>query len=96
MKCIGEDISKANYDGREVKDLFAVVDMAYSNVWYVAVYVVSMAILAFHLWHGFASSFQTLGLNHVKYNPLIKFVGQTFAIVVPALFALIPIWMFLD
>ncbi len=89
-------ISKANYDGREVKDLFAVVDMAYSNVWYVAVYVVSMAILAFHLWHGFASSFQTLGLNHVKYNPLIKFVGQTFAIVVPALFALIPIWMFLD
>lgn len=89
-------ISKANYDGREVKDLFAVVDMAYSNVWYVAVYIVSMAILAFHLWHGFASSFQTLGLNHVKYNPLIKFVGQTFAIVVPALFALIPIWMFLD
>ena len=89
-------ISKANYDGREVKDLFAVVDMAYSNVWYVAVYVISMAILAFHLWHGFASSFQTLGLNHVKYNPLIKFVGRTFAIVVPVLFALIPIWMFLD
>ena len=89
-------ISKANYDGREVKDLFTVVDMAYSNVWYVTVYVVSMAILAFHLWHGFASSFQTLGLNHMKYNPLIKFVGQTFAIVVPALFALIPIWMFLD
>jgi len=89
-------ISKANYEGREVKDLFAVVDMAYSNVWYVTLYVVSMAILAFHLWHGFASSFQTLGLNHVKYNPLIKFVGQTFAIIVPALFALIPIWMFLD
>jgi succinate dehydrogenase / fumarate reductase cytochrome b subunit len=89
-------ISKANYEGREVKDLFAVVDMAYSNVWYVTLYVVSMAILAFHLWHGFASSFQTLGLNHLKYNPLIKFVGQTFAIAVPALFALIPIWMFLD
>jgi len=89
-------ISKANYEGREVKDLFAVVDMAYSNVWYVTLYVVSMAILAFHLWHGFASSFQTLGLNHLKYNPMIKFVGQTFAIVVPALFALIPIWMFLD
>ena len=89
-------IAKANYDGREVKDLFAVVDMAYSNFWYVSVYVVSMAILAFHLWHGFSSAFQTLGLNHIKYNPLIKFVGQTFAILVPALFALIPIWMFLD
>jgi succinate dehydrogenase / fumarate reductase, cytochrome b subunit len=84
------------YDGVEVKDLYAVVDLAYSSVWYVAIYVVSMAVLAFHLWHGFASSFQTLGLNHLKYNPLIRVVGQTFAIVVPALFALIPIWMFLD
>lgn len=84
------------YDGEEVKDLYAVVDLAYSSVWYVVLYVVSMGILAFHLWHGFASAFQTLGLNHAKYNPLIKFVGQAFAIVVPALFALIPIWMFLD
>lgn len=84
------------YDGEEVKDLYAVVDLAYSSIWYVAIYVVSMAVLAFHLWHGFASSFQTLGLNHAKYNPLIKFVGQAFSIVVPALFALIPIWMFLD
>jgi len=84
------------YDGVEVKDLYAVVDLAYSTWWYVAVYVVSMAVLAFHLWHGFSSAFQTLGLNHAKYNSLIKFVGQTFAIIVPALFALIPIWMFLD
>jgi succinate dehydrogenase / fumarate reductase cytochrome b subunit len=91
-----EGIPHANYDGNDVKDLYAVVDLAYTNVWYVAIYVFSMAILAFHLWHGFASAFQTLGLNHLKYNPLIKAVGQTFAIVVPALFALIPIWMFLD
>jgi succinate dehydrogenase / fumarate reductase cytochrome b subunit len=89
-------IPTKTYDGEEVKDLYAVVDLAYSTVWYVAIYVISMAILAFHLWHGFASAFQTLGLNHLKYNPLIKFVGQTFAIIVPALFALIPIWMFLD
>lgn len=89
-------IPTKTYDGEEVKDLYAVVDLAYSSAAYVAIYVVSMAVLAFHLWHGFSSSFQTLGLNHIKYNPLIKFVGQTFAIIVPALFALIPIWMFLD
>jgi succinate dehydrogenase / fumarate reductase cytochrome b subunit len=89
-------IPTKTYDGEEVKDLYSVVDLAYSTTWYVAIYVISMAILAFHLWHGFASAFQTLGLNHLKYNPLIKFVGQTFAIIVPALFALIPIWMFLD
>jgi succinate dehydrogenase / fumarate reductase, cytochrome b subunit len=79
-----------------VKDLFDVVDKAYSNPAYVGVYVLSMLLLAFHLWHGFVSSFQTLGLNHPKYNPVIKFVGKAFAIVVPALFAVIPIWMYLD
>lgn len=89
-------IATANYDGKEVKDLYAVVDAAYSQPWYVLVYVVSMVILAFHLWHGFASAFQTLGLNHLKYNPVIKTVGRAFAIIVPALFALIPIWMFLN
>src|SRR6267154_1194577 len=80
-------IPKANYEGREVKDLYAVVALAFSQRWYVALYVVCMVGLAFHLWHGFASAFQTLGLNHVKYNPIIHFVGKAFAIIVPALFA---------
>ncbi len=89
-------IPTAVYSGEEVKNLYATVDSAYSSGWFVALYVFSMAILAFHLWHGFASSFQTLGLNHSKYNPVIAFVGKAFSIIVPALFALIPIWMFLD
>jgi succinate dehydrogenase / fumarate reductase, cytochrome b subunit len=55
-----------------------------------------MLVLAFHLWHGFISSFQTLGVNHPKYNPAIKFVGKAFAIVVPLLFALIPILMYMN
>ena len=89
-------IPTANYDGVEVKNLYATVEAAYSQAWYVGVYVFSMLILAFHLWHGFASSFQTLGLNHKKYNPVIAFVGKAFSIIIPALFALIPIWMFLN
>jgi succinate dehydrogenase / fumarate reductase, cytochrome b subunit len=89
-------IPTVNYDGKEVKNLYATVDTAYSQLWFVSIYVFSMLMLAFHLWHGFMSAFQTLGANHSKYNPLIAFVGKAFAIVVPALFALIPIWMFLD
>jgi succinate dehydrogenase / fumarate reductase cytochrome b subunit len=89
-------IPTKNYDGEEVKDLYATVNMAYSNIWYVAVYVFSMLMLAFHLWHGFASAFQTLGMNHAKYNGAIAFVGKTFAVIVPLLFAIIPILMFLD
>ncbi len=90
------DIPVATYDGVEYKDLYRVVDTAYASLWYVLLYVASMAVLAFHLFHGFASAFQTLGLNHVKYNPVIRTVGIAFAIIVPALFALIPIYMYLD
>jgi succinate dehydrogenase / fumarate reductase cytochrome b subunit len=89
-------IPTINYGGDEVKNLYATVDTAYSQSWYVGIYVFSMLMLAFHLWHGFASAFQTLGLNHVKYNGFIAFVGKAFAIIVPALFALIPIWMYLN
>jgi succinate dehydrogenase / fumarate reductase, cytochrome b subunit len=89
-------ISSQTYDGVDTKDLYKVVDFAYSEPAYVALYVVSMIFLAFHLYHGFGSAFQTLGLNHVKYNGLIRFVGVAFSIIVPALFALIPIVMYLD
>jgi succinate dehydrogenase / fumarate reductase, cytochrome b subunit len=62
------------------------------NAWLaVAFYVISMGVLAFHLLHGFSSAFQTLGLRTRKFGPAINFAGKVFAIVVPALFALIPI-----
>jgi succinate dehydrogenase / fumarate reductase cytochrome b subunit len=88
-------ISTVNYDGHEVKDLYKVVMLAYQEIGYVVLYVVSMAVLAFHLFHGFASAFQTLGLNHQKYNGLIRGVGQLIAIVIPVLFAVIPVMMYL-
>jgi succinate dehydrogenase / fumarate reductase, cytochrome b subunit len=89
-------IATKNYDGIDYKDLYTVVNFAYSQIWYVAVYLISMIVLAFHLYHGFGSAFQTLGLNHVKYNGVIKFVGVAFSIIVPALFALIPLVMYLN
>jgi len=89
-------IDVLDYDGEKVNDLYTVVDTVYKELWYVLFYVVSMAVLAFHLWHGFASSFQTLGLNHLKYNTVIRFVGRAFAIIVPLLFAIIPILMYLN
>jgi succinate dehydrogenase / fumarate reductase, cytochrome b subunit len=82
------------YDGKEVKNLYGEVARWFKVDWYVALYVFCMVALAFHLWHGFASAFQTLGLNHAKYNPVINFVGRAFAVIVPALFAMIPIVMF--
>jgi len=89
-------IPTATYEGAEYKNLYRVVDTAYGDIWFVVLYVVSMALLAFHLFHGFGSAFQTLGLNHIKYNPVIKFAGVAFAIIVPALFALIPVYMYFN
>ena len=56
-------------------------------------YVLSMAVLAFHLYHGFSSAFQSLGVNNRKYNPLIRTFGKWFAILVPVLFAIIPLYI---
>lgn len=61
----------------------------------VIIYLLSMLVLAFHLWHGFASAFQTLGLNNEKYTPLISGFGKVFSVVVPLLFAVIPVVIFL-
>jgi succinate dehydrogenase / fumarate reductase cytochrome b subunit len=54
-------------------------------------YVLAMLALSFHLWHGFQSAFQSLGVNSSKLTPVIQFFGRAFAIIVPLLFAIIPV-----
>ncbi|WP_296684942.1 succinate dehydrogenase cytochrome b subunit [Flavobacterium sp.] len=56
-------------------------------------YVIAMITLAFHLLHGFQSAFQSLGLSNPKYTPAIKKFGAAFAIIVPILFAIIPVYI---
>lgn len=55
-------------------------------------YVLAMGVLAFHLWHGFQSAFQSLGVNN-KFTPAIKTFGKLFAVIVPLLFAIIPLYI---
>jgi succinate dehydrogenase / fumarate reductase cytochrome b subunit len=85
------------YAGAEhaVKDLYTLVASTYTNIWFVIFYVFSMIVIAFHLWHGFESAFQTLGLNHPKWTPFVKFIGRAYSVLVPLGFAIIPIWMYL-
>ncbi len=59
------------------------------------VYVLAMLALAYHLMHGFQSAFQSLGLRHKKYTPIVEKVGYAFAIIVPMAFASIPVYLFL-
>lgn len=59
-------------------------------------YVLAMAVLAFHLSHGFASAFQSLGINHPKWSPVISVFGNLFGIGAPILFAIIPLCIHFD
>ena len=93
-----DQMEMVTYAGADhaVKDLFTRVDVAFSELWIVIVYVIGMVALALHLAHGFASAFQTLGWNHMKYNRLIKTLGWIYTIVVPLGFAAIPVIMYLQ
>jgi len=88
------NVPKVEYEGETYKNLFEIVSFAFQNELLVGGYVLAMVFLAFHLSHGFASAFQTLGLNHKKYSPAIKAIGQVYCIVVPALFASMPLYIY--
>lgn len=73
------------------KDLYLEMQNAFSQLWVVIVYVVGCISLAYHLAHGFFSAFRTLGLSTPRYAPIIKSIGIAFSIIVPFIFALMPI-----
>ena len=78
-----------------VKDLYRSVMEGFKNPILVLFYVLSMFAVSFHLVHGFKSAFQTLGINHSKYNPLLNFLGVgVFGIIIPIGFALMPLYFF--
>jgi succinate dehydrogenase / fumarate reductase cytochrome b subunit len=77
------------------ENLFGVMQLIFSELWVVVLYCLAMVSLAYHLLHGFQSSFQTLGINHKKYSPLIHKTGIAFSIIVPAIFAAMPVSMYM-
>lgn len=77
----------------QTEDLYKEVASAFQQWWVVVFYVLAMAALAFHLIHGFQSAFQTLGWNHRKYFPIVKFIGVWgFGLLIPIGFALMPLY----
>lgn len=82
-------------DANGNKDLYTITTAAFQELWYVLMYVVCMIAIAFHLSHGFASAFQSIGANHAKHTPVIKKVGAAFGILIPLAFAIIPVVLYL-
>jgi succinate dehydrogenase / fumarate reductase cytochrome b subunit len=67
----------------------------FANPLPVVVYVLGCVSLLYHLLHGFQSAFQTLGINHKSYTPIIQSTGKIFSVVVSLLFAAMPVAMHL-
>jgi succinate dehydrogenase / fumarate reductase, cytochrome b subunit len=88
-------ITSAPQGAMEVADKHDFYNMAhnlFANPVYSWIYIGFMVFLAFHLHHAFQSAFQTLGLNHKRYTPIVQWAGILFSIIIPAGFALIPIY----
>jgi succinate dehydrogenase / fumarate reductase, cytochrome b subunit len=73
--------------------IYEIVSNTFANPFYVMFYIVAMVVAAIHVSHGFWSAFQSLGLNHSKYMPIIMILSIVFAIVVGVGFGFLPIYI---
>ena len=83
-------------DGKEYENLYAEMIAVFQNPMVVLIYVLGNISLAYHLLHGFQSAFQSLGLNHKTYTPIIKIVGMGFSIIVPFVFIMMPVAIYMN
>lgn len=82
----------ARFQHDQFPSMYGLVTEAFSHPLYCGFYVMAMAMLAFHLKHGFQSAFQTFGIKHQRYAFLIEAIGAIFWLVIPAAFASMPVY----
>jgi len=82
--------------GGEIHNLYAkLLEVFQGNLLIVVIYVLGCISLAYHLAHGFQSAFRTIGLYNTKYLSLVTAVGLGFSVIVPLVFAMMPISIYL-
>lgn len=77
------------------EDFYSVAHALFKIPAYNFIYLLSFTILGFHLYHAFYSAFQTLGLNHRIWTPIVKKIAIIYAIALPAGFAFISVSLWL-
>ena len=78
---------------KSTRTIFEIVSTAFTNPFYIGLYMVGVVLAAVHISHGFWSAFQTLGANHVKYTPAIRLLSIGLALAVGAGLGLLPIYI---
>jgi len=81
-------------DASGLPDVYHNVISSFQVPWCVAVYVVAQILLGLHLYHGAWSLFQSLGINHRRYNETLRSVASAIALAVVAGFLAVPIGVY--
>ncbi|MCX6335197.1 MAG: succinate dehydrogenase cytochrome b subunit [Bacteroidia bacterium] len=78
------------------EDFYSVAHNLFKIPAYNYIYLACFILLGLHLFHAFSSAFQTLGLNHRIWTPVVNAAAWVYAICIPAGFAFISItlWLF--
>lgn len=95
IKFVQGDMTGLNPDTGEFR-YFEELREKFADPIKVVLYVLSFVFLSLHLMHGFQSAFQSVGFRHNKYTPIIKKLGNLYAIVVPVGFIVIALFHFLS
>jgi succinate dehydrogenase / fumarate reductase cytochrome b subunit len=74
------------------RDLYTQEMNVFTNPLMVGFYVLSMLVIGSHLFHGIASSLQSLGLDHPKWTPRVLAAGKVIAIFLAGAFIVIALW----
>ena len=82
-------------NGKSYENLYGKMIIGFQNIWIVVLYVLGCISLAWHLIHGFQSSFRTFGLTNTKYLGLVNAFGIAFSVIVSFIFAMMPISIYL-
>lgn len=82
-------------NGVVMRDLARLIYEVFSNPLAVAWYLIALVLLGFHLTHGVRSIFQSFGLLHPAYQPVIKKAGVVYSVVVAGGFISQPLFVFL-
>lgn len=84
-----------DYGNGEIRDLARLMIEVFQEPLYVGWYISALVVLGFHLSHGVGSSLQTFGVNHPRWNCLIKYISLIYGLAVAAGFAAQPLYVFL-
>jgi succinate dehydrogenase / fumarate reductase cytochrome b subunit len=84
---------KFTFVDKSVTPIYEQMSATFGNPLWVLFYVVAMIIVAVHISHGFWSMFQTFGINHPRYMPLIMKLGLVVTLVIGIGFGILPIYL---